>query len=45
LSDGKWTSKIGKDLDIAHDTLEVLEGPEYGNVYIIMGKDMGMKIW
>ena len=30
LSNGKWTSKLGSDMDISHDTVEVLEGPCYG---------------
>jgi hypothetical protein len=45
LRDGTWTSKIGADIDIQHNTLEVLEGPLYGKADIIMGKNMGMKIW
>jgi hypothetical protein len=31
LSDGRWTSKLGKDIDITH-TLRGLEGPIYGAV-------------
>jgi hypothetical protein len=38
LRNGYWTSKLGIDMDIEHDTLEVLEGPAYGSVYVIMGK-------
>lgn len=30
-SDGKWTSKLGKHIDITH-TLHGLEGPVYGDV-------------
>jgi hypothetical protein len=30
LSNGKWTSKLGKSHDISHDTPEVLSGPLYG---------------
>lgn len=30
LATGKWTSKLGELEDIEHDTLEVLEGPQYG---------------
>ena len=31
LPDGRWTSKLGKHIDIAH-TLRGLEGPMYGQV-------------
>jgi hypothetical protein len=30
LSDGRWKSKIGDFEDIAHDTLERLNSPDYG---------------
>lgn len=30
LDNGKWTSKLGQEEDIEHDTLEAVEGPEYG---------------
>ena len=30
LPDGRWTSKMGKNVDIIHATVEVLEGDEYG---------------
>lgn len=33
---GTWTSKLGKLEDIQHDTLEALEGDEYGEVAQIM---------
>lgn len=39
LSDGKWTSKLGSqinDPDICHDNLEMLEGGRYGRVACIM---------
>jgi hypothetical protein len=38
LRNGKWTSKLGRSIDIEHDTPEVLEGPMYGLADIIMGK-------
>jgi hypothetical protein len=38
LCNGKWTSKLGENIDIEHDTLEVLEGPAYGLVRVIMSK-------
>lgn len=31
LPNGKWTSKLGRHVDIAHELRE-LEGPEYGSV-------------
>ena len=34
--DGTWTSKLGKEDDICHATLEVLVGPKYGDVVKIM---------
>jgi len=36
LESGKWTSKLGKDIDIQHDDPYVLEGPTYGKVAVIM---------
>ena len=33
---GTWTSKLGKEDDIDHATLEVLVGPKYGEVVKIM---------
>jgi hypothetical protein len=38
LPNGMWTSKLGDNIDITHNTLEVLEGPVYGKVGIIMAK-------
>jgi hypothetical protein len=35
LSDGRWTSKLGKEVDITH-TLAGLEGPCYGVVVQIL---------
>lgn len=35
-SDGLWTSKLGKEHDIAHSTPEAVEGPVYGKVACIM---------
>ncbi len=34
--DGTWTSKLGPEDDINHATLDVLVGPEYGDVVKIM---------
>jgi hypothetical protein len=36
LPNGKWTSKLGSDIDIEHDTPDCLNGPMYGRVTIIM---------
>lgn len=36
LSDGHWTSKLGKLEDIEHNTLEGLYGHTYGAVAVIM---------
>ncbi|MCL1991332.1 MAG: hypothetical protein FWG66_00070 [Spirochaetes bacterium] len=36
LNNGKWTSKLGSDIDIEHDTVECLEGPFYGNAVVFM---------
>ena len=39
LPNGKWTSKLGKDLDIEH-YLRDLEGPFYGSVVLILGRPL-----
>jgi hypothetical protein len=36
LSNGKWTSKLGKDVDISHNTLRAIEGNAYGVVKQIL---------
>lgn len=36
LPDGKWTSKLGKGIDITHNELGLLEGDEYGIVAAIL---------
>ncbi|MBI4284380.1 MAG: hypothetical protein HY670_00560 [Chloroflexi bacterium] len=38
LESGKWTSKLGDWEDIRHDTLEALEGQEYGKATIFLKK-------
>ena len=38
LESGRWTSKLGGLQDIEHDTLEVLEGEEYGKAAIFLRK-------
>lgn len=37
LPDGRWTSKLGIDIDIEHE-LTALEGPVYGVVSVILAK-------
>jgi len=36
LPTGKWTSKLGQNIDIEHDYPEVLNGPNYGVASIFM---------
>ncbi len=36
LPDGTWTSKLGKDVDIEHESLQVLEGSAYGKVKLFL---------
>ncbi|CAN5126509.1 hypothetical protein BH20ACI1_BH20ACI1_27800 [soil metagenome] len=36
LSNGKWTSKLGQDVDITHNTLQNIEGKTYGIVKQIL---------
>jgi hypothetical protein len=36
LPTGKWTSKLGEEVDIEHDSPEVLDGPLYGSASIFM---------
>ena len=36
LPSGKWTSKLGKGIDIEHDTPEVVAGGLYGEVMQVM---------
>jgi hypothetical protein len=38
LDDGRWTSKLGKNVDIEHD-IRGLDGIQYGTVEIILKKD------
>ncbi|WP_339828463.1 hypothetical protein [uncultured Parvibaculum sp.] len=37
LSSGRWTSKLGRNIDLSHDLPE-LNGPEYGQVIKIFRK-------
>jgi len=40
---GKWTSKLGALEDIGHDTLEALQGTEYGSVIHVMKKPISAR--
>ncbi|MDA2915927.1 hypothetical protein MYX64_03665 [Nitrospinae bacterium AH_259_B05_G02_I21] len=39
LENGKWTSKLGENIDIEH-TLAGLEGPDYGEVVRILKREL-----
>jgi hypothetical protein len=39
LPTGKWTSKLGSDIDIEHDSPEALNGPTYGSATIFMKRE------
>jgi len=32
MANGTWTSKLGQNIDISHDELDVLERGDYGHV-------------
>lgn len=36
MRDGKWTSKLGVDIDISHESLSTLEDNDYGKVAMIL---------
>jgi hypothetical protein len=38
LPSGRWTSKIGHDIDIEHESPDVLVGPRYGQVIGYMAR-------
>jgi len=40
LPTGKWTSKLGLDIDIEHDSPDVLNGPQYGSASIFMKRKL-----
>jgi hypothetical protein len=42
-SDGFWTSKLGRFIDIEHRTLSALEGVEYGTVARILKRPLFVK--
>jgi hypothetical protein len=38
LPSGRWTSKLGAEIDIEHETPDLLEGPKYGRVVTFMAR-------
>jgi len=40
LSSGKWTSKLGQDVDISHKSLQNIEGKSYGVVKQILKRSI-----
>jgi len=40
LASGRWTSKMGQDVDIEHDDLECLAGPRYGRPAVILARQI-----
>jgi hypothetical protein len=43
LRDGRWTSKLGRDIDISH-TPSGLEGPAYGQVAVYLKRPRGQSV-
>jgi len=43
LSDGKWTSKLGQDVDISHNSLQSIEGKTYGEIKQILKRPIQSK--
>jgi hypothetical protein len=41
LSNGRWTSKLGRQVDIAHQ-LSALEGEQYGTVAVVLARARGI---
>jgi len=44
LPDGTWTSKLGRDVDITHGSLEALHSGVYGDPVVIMRRRRGSAI-
>jgi hypothetical protein len=40
LQNGRWTSKLGSDIDIEHDTPYCITGPTYGDVVLFMKRQI-----
>jgi hypothetical protein len=41
LPDGRWTSKMGRDIDIRHDEVDGVSGPFYGDVVLYLRRRIG----
>lgn len=41
LASGKWTSKLGGNIDIEHDTPDAIAGGVYGEVHQFMKRSVG----
>lgn len=41
LVDGSWTSKLGEEVDISHDSPQVLEGGAYGTASVYLQRPRG----
>ena len=41
LPNGRWTSKLGKNVDIEHTTLEAIADGTYGSVVLFMSRPLG----
>ena len=40
LPNGKWTSKLGKNVDIEHEDPDVVSGPKYGQPVLFMKRPL-----
>ncbi len=40
LADGWWTSKLGPNIDIAHETTDAIAGGVYGIVVVVLGRKL-----
>jgi hypothetical protein len=45
LESGKWTSKLGPDVDIEHATPDALNGPDYGGPVLFMWRPRPLWRW
>jgi len=45
LESGSWTSKLGEDVDIEHDTLDALNGQHYGEPALFMERPRAVARW
>jgi hypothetical protein len=42
LPNGRWESKLGRGIDIQHDSLEELDGPLYGTAVCFLSRPIGV---